>query len=365
MKIVFRTDASTQIGTGHLSRCLTLADEMKKRGADVLFFCRKHPGFSPEFIQNRGHRVVALPKPDTTQTENDGLKHSMWLGVSQLQDARETSEELLTNGFSEDKKADWLIVDHYSLDARWESQLQDLSSKIMCIDDLADRFHKCHILLDQNLHTDMKKRYNGKLPANCQKLLGPKYALLRPDFLQLRNKLKNHDGNVNRILVFMGGSDPTNETKKVLEALSRIKKQAISVDVVVGAVNPFRQEIAAQCTLLPNVSFFCQVGNIAELMLSADLSIGGAGSATWERCSMGLPSILISIADNQDDLAESVQRVNAAIFLGKKQYISIDQLASSIQKTINNKLLLQQLSKNSASLVDGHGTERVLRELGI
>lgn len=181
MEIAFRVDASHQIGTGHLMRCLTLADALKSRGVKTHFVCRHIPDHLIGLLVQKDHSLTRLPEDqriDTIDAAND-LTHSHWLGVSQTQDAHGTLQAL------NNEDLDWLVVDHYALDFRWESAMRQIAKRIMVIDDIADRSHDCDILLDQNLYADMETRYIGKVPSHCQCLLGPRYALLRDEFRQL------------------------------------------------------------------------------------------------------------------------------------------------------------------------------------
>ena len=172
MNIAFRVDASTQIGTGHFMRCLTLADALKQHGAKIRFASRHMPEYLRDMLVVKGHEFMLLDS-SPSDAISDGLSHANWLGTSQHADAQDTVQALSGQTW------DWLIVDHYALDARWESALRQTAKNIFVIDDIADRQHDCDVLLDQNLYADMDSRYTGKVPAHCQLLLGPRYALLR------------------------------------------------------------------------------------------------------------------------------------------------------------------------------------------
>ena len=222
--LVIRVDSSTRIGSGHLMRCRTLAEELKERGADVHFVCRRHSGNLNELLRDT-FSVYELPSPsiDTHNVADDD--YAAWLGIIQEEDAADTIATL--QGW----RPDWLVVDHYSLDKRWETALRPYVRRIMVIDDLANRTHDCDLLLDQNFYLGMENRYNNLVPSHCQLLLGPKYALLRPEFRKARKTLRIRDGKVQRIFVFFGGTDPTNETTKVIQALKTLELEFI-VDVV-------------------------------------------------------------------------------------------------------------------------------------
>jgi len=331
MNVVIRTDASHRIGTGHVMRCLPLADVLRGTGAAVSFICREHAGDLCHLIEQKGYAVHRLPcsEPETGIGGNEYLK---WLAVSQEEDARQTATALQ----QEREKPRWLIVDHYALDKKWEKAMRLHTERIMVIDDLANRRHDCDLLLDQNLYEDLQTRYDDLLPPGCQKLLGPTYALLRPEFLQARQSLRERDGTVRRLLIFFGGVDPTNETAKALEAVKLLNRPEITVDVIVGAANPHADQHRKQCDDLTNITVHGQVKNMAELMANADLAIGAGGTTTWERCCLGLPTITIVIADNQQEMIETIAGRGAVWNMGWHASVSANDLRDRLKYALVN-----------------------------
>lgn len=346
-KAYFRVDSSYFIGSGHLMRCLTLAEELKKEGFQIQFICRELPGNLIDIAENHGFAVSRLYMPEGLEYQPVDGDYNTWLGVSWEQDAEETIKII------KGKSLDWLIIDHYSLDIRWEKKLRPYVKKIMVIDDLANRPHDCDLLLDQNLVEDMEKRYEGLLPSYCVKLVGPQYALLRPEFREARKRLKKRDGTVKRMLIFFGGSDPTNETEKALKAVLMLNRPDITVDVVVGKTNPHREKIKELCSVHPNVNYYCQVNNMAELMAKAGLAIGAGGATTWERCYMGLPAIVIDIAENQKMVTNYLAKLGFIIYLGFKEEIDIYMINREIVKIIENKDILLSVEKKCYELKVG------------
>lgn len=208
MKIVFRTDASIQIGTGHVMRCLTLADELTRQGHECRFICREHPGHLGCLVNSKGYDLTLLPPPSDQplqQTNSETDDYELWLGAPWQEDARQTLDAISS------LNPDWLVVDHYALDAHWERTLSSTVDKIMVIDDLANRPHECTLLLDQNLGR-IASDYDELLPTTCQRLIGPRYALLRPEFAALREQSLKRRGKpeLKRILISLGGVDRTN-----------------------------------------------------------------------------------------------------------------------------------------------------------
>lgn len=363
MKIIIRTDASETIGSGHVMRCLTLADELKSNGAKILFICRELPGNMCSFIEAKGYTVYRLtPDAQGARTDVSGNlpEHANWLETSWENDSHETLM-VLQEEFAE---FDLLIVDHYAIDFRWEVLVRPFADKIMIIDDLADRHHDCDILLDQNFFHDMKKRYDGLVPNHCQLLLGPQYALLRPEFIDIRKNLRGREGTIKRLLVFFGGSDSNNETAKVLKALKLIDHLSMAVDVVVGKMNLHREDIKNICAELSNCTFHYQISNMAELMNSADLMIGAGGTTSWERCCLGLPGIVTGIAVNQLKIAEDLAESGVIYYLGESSGTSVCSYQHSFMALFQSPWMIRMLSKKGAALVDGHGCHRILSTLG-
>jgi len=355
MNIAFRTDATSQIGTGHFMRCLTLAEALKKQGAEIHFVSRGLPTHLRDMLATKGMQLTTLDS-ETTDSIDGGLAHAQWLGISQAQDAQATIQAL------SDQQWDWLVVDHYALDSRWESMLKQSAKSILVIDDIADRQHDCDVLLDQNMYADMNIRYSGKVPSHCQLLLGPRYALLRDEFRHLREQVKPRTDPVKRVLVFFGGVDADNYTGRSIESLSNIGVPDLHVDVVLGAQHPCREQIKAACA---QHGFIChvQTDKMAELMAAADLAIGGGGSASWERCCLGLPALLVALADNQINIAKALDLFGAGIYVGTLKTASVTIMRSAIVSLISTQDQLKVLSKKAYSLVDGLGVARVCQEL--
>lgn len=348
-------------------RCLTLAEELRARGADCHFICRLHPGHLVMLIRSSGFTVNELPMGtvDFQPALDDGkalTAHAQWLGCDWWTDARQTQEVLAA------MKPDWLVVDHYALDARWETSIDSCVKHLMVIDDLADRSHACNFLLDQNFYVDMTTRYLGRVPPACEMLLGPNHVLLRPEFTQIRQNIRKRSGQIRRILVFFGGSDPTNQTRNVLTALLILDLPDVDVDVVIGSSNPNRLELEKICGSMPKVELHCQVANMAELIERADLGIGAGGVAMWERCYLGLPTITVVFADNQLRTTEDVAKIGVIKYLGRSTAFTANDYAKAIKEMIDSPDEMRLMSEVSLGLVhDGTGQvadamERIFRK---
>lgn len=364
MRIAFRTDASIQIGTGHVMRCLTLADALAIQGADCQFICRAHEGNLIEMIRSKGYITYALP----VGTDDIGsgiasihpaapeLLHSHWLGATQAQDA-EACAPILAG-----MCPDWLIVDHYALDVRWESFLAPYFGKLMVIDDLADRPHECALLLDQTFGR-IDEDYLPLLPASCRLLCGSQYALLRPEFAALRSyslrrRAKPH---LRQLLITMGGVDKDNATAQVLQALRKCLIPAdCQITVVMGATAPWLEEVQNQAQYMPwPTRVLVGVSNMAQIIADSDLAIGAAGSTSWERCCLGLPTIMLVLAENQRAIAQALFDTGAA------HLVDIARLKN--QPIIPHKLIdprtICSMIAAAAAVTDGSGASKVIYNL--
>ncbi|MGA2539155.1 MAG: UDP-2,4-diacetamido-2,4,6-trideoxy-beta-L-altropyranose hydrolase, partial [Terracidiphilus sp.] len=243
----------------------------------------------------------------------------------------------------------------------WETQMRPYVRSIAVIDDLADREHECDVLIDANFHPDSVNRYADKLPAHCVQLLGPKYALLRGEFLQERAHLQNRTGlvrriqaqrvqaqrmlaqpilaqriQIQRILVFFGGVDLSNQTLKALGAIASLDRREIATDVVVGATNPHRGSVQEFCATHPDFAFHCQTAEMAMLMGQADLAIGAGGTTMWERCAMGLPSLVVTVAENQVPSTAAMACEGLLRYLGSSTEVSQSMIAHALLGLLEN-----------------------------
>lgn len=337
LNILIRADASVEIGSGHLMRCLTLADQLRSEGEEVAFVCRDLPGGMFNLLNERGYQVAKIAWTESGEE-------------AQQIDAGETikaATQLFPAGI------DWLVVDHYELDITWECRLRPHVRKLMVIDDLANRPHDCDLLLDQNYYKNSDRRYQDLVPVQCVMLLGPSYVLLRPEFAEAKQMLRARDGNVKRILIFFGGSDSTNQTRKALEAIKLVSRPEIGVDVVVGASNPHREEIKTLSREMENVQYHCQVSNMAELIASADIAVGAGGATTWERCSLGLPTLTVVFAENQLQTTLDLEQLGSIEFLGWADQLTASDFAKAIERLIQQPDQLKKLSERAGLAMDG------------
>lgn len=353
-RVAFRADASVEIGTGHVMRCLTLADALRDEGAQCLFLCRPHEGHLLDLIADRRHEAIALPRHGTvTPADPNAPAHADWLGADWETDAEDCRKALAG------READWLIVDHYALDHRWEKAMRQICHHLLVVDDLADRAHDCDILLDQNLGRRAAD-YRNLLPQGAQTLIGPRYALLRPEFSALREEslARRKHARLRHLLITMGGVDKDNATGAVLDALKGCDlPRELQIAVVMGPYAPWLAQVRAQAATMPRpTQVLSGVRDMARLMVEADLAIGAAGSTSWERCCLGLPTIQLVLADNQALIADALEQASAAVTL------EISSIGLSLPQFFKDKHFADRILRQgqAASLIaDGYGAKRV------
>ncbi len=355
MRVVFRADASQCIGTGHIMRCKVLAESLIQRGADVHFVCRQTDENLLRVLYSAAISVKLL-FGELPKVAKDG-DYESWLGLPQEQDAEQTIQVL------GDDHPDWLIVDHYSLDHTWESLLRPHVGNIVVIDDLANRTHDCDVLLDQNFSSVADSRYTRLVPSSCQQLLGPKYALLRPEYRQWRICKSEHKRNIRRVFVFFGGIDEEGATLKVVQAMLHEDFQHWQVDIVVGQNNPHREELNKLMQQHSRMTLHGFRPHLADLLARADLAIGAGGVNTWERMCLGVPSVVSSIAENQLSACESLSERGLIEYLGSLSEWGADSLRNCLLALDRDSNKRRELSLQSQLQVDGLGTARVTEAL--
>ena len=321
MRIAIRADASTAIGSGHVMRCLTLAEALRRAGGDIVFLCRKLSGHLGEEIRRRGVELIWV--------EGEGA------GEHKLRD-----------------RIDLLIVDHYDLDERWERSMRTLARRIMVIDDLADRPHDCDLLLDQNLLPALDTRYQGLVPDGCRLLLGPGYALLRDEFYASAANVRERTGFAH-LLLFFGGGDGENLTAR---ALLELCDSDFTADVVIGASNPHHDEIAALCRAGGGrYTLHVQTERMAELMARADLALGAGGGSHWERCLLGLPTLVVTVAENQRETTRLLHEKGVCLWLGEAANLPPGAFRRALDDLSRNPQRLAAMSRAAREIVPRDG----------
>ena len=347
MKVVFRADASEIIGHGHVRRTLTLAKKLRESGATIEFVSRECPGNLCDFVEENGFPVSRLPAPSSG-------------ALSWQEDADLTRATMPKDS----PPTDWLVVDHYDLDHRWESALRQSTRRIMVIDDLANRQHDCDLLLDQNLVAGLEERYVGKVPPGCGLLLGPAYALLETAYAELHDRARPRAGPVRRILISFGGVDADSLCSRSLSAFTSLNRPDIEVEIAIGESSPHLAALRKLAAPHKNVRIHAGATSLASLMSDADLAIGAAGTTTWERLCLGVPSLVVTVAPNQEPAAAELNRLGLIRLVGDKRHASESSIASALDKVFQTGLD-ESWSKSCLAMVDGRGAERVVAALNV
>lgn len=346
LAVVFRVDSGTAIGSGHLVRCLTLATELRRRGADVRFISREHRGHLINDIERDGYAVHRLRAPKRASESPDHRSLGSF-GASQEDDAAETAAALV------EQPTNWLIVDHYDLDALWEGRVRSLVGGILAIDDLANRFHVCDTLLDQNwLGSETGFRYDALVPESTLRLLGPRFALLQAEYAERRKAMTPRDGKAKRIVLFFGATDSSDESAKALDALSSPEYSDLTVDVVLGRNHPNPDGIKARVKARQGAACYEDLGSLAALLSSADVAGGGGGTTTWERLCLDLPSIVTTLAPNQEAISKVLADQGYIKWIGSAAETTVETYRRAFAKPPRSSLDLPPL-------VDGLGAKRV------
>jgi len=336
-------------------RCMTLARAWRDRGADCLFICREHPGNMLAFLREEGFRAHSLLWKDGKHFEYE-LAHGEWLGTSQEIDGAESLQPIAKF------HPDWLIVDHYALDAKWERIVRPHVRELLVIDDLADRHHVCSLLLDQTLGR-RAQTYEPFVSSDCKILAGATYALLRPEFASLRSATlaRRLSGELNYILITMGGVDRPNATGAILDVLRSFPLPArCEITVVMGAKAPWLEDVRQQArTMTVPTRVLTDIRDMAALMANSDIAIGAAGSTSWERCCLGLPTILLVLADNQRFGATQLAQAGAAYMVGEIRDIA-NRLPGALSDLIA-KDARTHMAAQASKICDGMGVSRVMR----
>ena len=328
---LFRCDASAQIGAGHVSRCLSLAEALSEAGWTVRFAVSAE---TPQTVPEIGKLGFPL--------------HILGTG-----------DEIGAMRGEAGEAADLLVIDHYERDATFEKACRGFAHKILVFDDMTGRTHDCDVLLDAAASS--AEAYRALVPPHASVLSGPDYAVVRRVFREARaDALARRDGRpVQNILVSCGATDPANVTAAALDALAAWPDMAVTA--VLSSKAPHLQSIRA--ALRPNVTLKTDVDNMAELMSLADVAIGTAGASAYERAVLGLPAILVTVADNQRGIAQITIAAGAAADAGGLVGHVCARIGAQLQRLIENALARIEIAQASSALVDGRGAIRVMLEL--
>jgi UDP-2,4-diacetamido-2,4,6-trideoxy-beta-L-altropyranose hydrolase len=339
MKLIIRADASVEIGTGHLMRCLALAQAWQDATGQAIFALATSAPILEQRLQSVGMKVVHL---------------SLRLGSAE--DAEETAS------LARQLDASWIVVDGYHFGAEYQRIIKDSGLHLLFIDDYghADHYY-ADIVLNQNIYA-----HEGLYPHRepyTQLLLGTRYTLLRREFWQWRGWRRSLPLVASKVLVTLGGSDPDNVTLKVIQALQLVETEGLEAVVVVGGSNPHYEllQAAVQDLRFP-IRLESNVTNMPELMAWADVAVTAGGSTCWELAFMGLPSLILMLADNQQSSAKKLGGLSGRN-LGWHEDVSFGEIAEAVSQLLASAQTRAEMVKRGQELVDGEGSDRVLMQL--
>jgi UDP-2,4-diacetamido-2,4,6-trideoxy-beta-L-altropyranose hydrolase len=339
--VVFRADGSANIGLGHIMRCLTLAGSLKARGAEAVFVTKGYSESVPSIIRRGGFECFLIPPGCTSLEDLDFLLKA-----------------------ADEKASRIAVCDGYFMDEAYFAAIKSAGFKLLVIDDLADRCLPADLVLNQNVYA-APEMYEGLTDAKL--LLGTDFAIIRREFAEAR-PMRKPAGIVREVLVTLGGSDPANQTLKVLRALCGMDGD-FRVTAVLGAANGHIERIRAFASKSGrDIEIIVNAGNMAELMVRADMGITAGGTTTWETCCVGLPTIVVSLADNQEMVLKTLAEHGIANVLGRAEWLSEEDIASVARNFMSDPDERQELSTRGMALVDGFGAGRaaeMLMELAV
>ena len=340
MNLIIRADASIEIGTGHLMRCLALAQAWQNTERQAIFVMATSDPALKQRLLAEGMEVVNLSVP-----------------LGSAEDAKETAS------LAHQLDASWVVVDGYHFSAEYQRIIKDSGLSLLFIDDYAHANHYyADLVLNQNIYA-----YEG-LYANRESythlLLGTRYTLLRREFWQWRGWQRKHPLIASKLLVTMGGSDCDNVTQKVIQALQLVEADELEAVVVVGASNPHYEnlKLASQESRFP-IRLEKNVTNMPELMAWADMAVTSGGSTCWELAFMGLPSVILILAENQRAIAQKLDGMGVAVNLGWHEDVSATEIASMVAQLLIAVGTRAEMILCGQELVDGEGSFRVVRAL--
>jgi UDP-2,4-diacetamido-2,4,6-trideoxy-beta-L-altropyranose hydrolase len=342
VKVLFRVDASANLGTGHLMRCAALALRLQNKGVEIHFACIHFSEALISLLRSRGYFVQVLSNSVIDDWQIDLYE-----------------TQVIAKNIS---PVDLLVVDHYFLSYEWEHGMRHYARRILIVDDLANRVHDCDILVDQNLHENALHRYDLFVPKNTKQFHGPRFAFLHPEF-DNKSLQRLRDGRLNNLLVFFGGVDQTNQCHKVIDALQLLEDCMPETKIVLGAAYPKKEAVHLYAKNIEQLIIIDHTDLMPELVSRADLAIGTCGVAAWERCVLGLPSLVVVTAENQREDAQILDYLGAVRYLGNALDVTAAQWAHELSVLKNDPKQLQKMSARSLAVMKGR--EEAILELEV
>jgi UDP-2,4-diacetamido-2,4,6-trideoxy-beta-L-altropyranose hydrolase len=334
-ELIIRADATPEIGSGHVMRCLALAQAWKKSGGNVTFVSH---------LPNRTLRARLLSEQcEFAQVETPHPSGDDWKALGAVIRGRLRPA---------------IVLDGYHFDPEYQKRVRETGNTVLVVDDIVlHPRYECDFVLNQNVNAERIQYPTG---PDTKLLLGSRFAMLRTEFLVCRERERRIPDDAQRVLVTLGGSDPDNVTRVVVDAMRRITSPELQVRIVIGPDNPNAEQL---CSRHDDHFEFIRSANMPELMMWADVAISAAGSTSWELALLGVPSLLITVAENQAGICRDMAEQGAAVSLGQHDELNPDDLARTVEAVLHDRDLRQRLSDAGRALIDGQGAYRVATEL--
>jgi UDP-2,4-diacetamido-2,4,6-trideoxy-beta-L-altropyranose hydrolase len=355
MRVAFRVDASSRIGLGHLVRCLALARAVRSLGADVLVLMRRHDVDVSARIAEADCALRWLAPPGSNDVDAVAVKepvHASWAGVPWYIDAAESAREVSA------WNASWVVIDHYSFDARWHRHIRgEAGVRIAAIDDLADRDLDVDLLIDHNFVKDHQTKYAGRVAPRTPILGGPRFALIGPAYAKGPRYV--FGGAVRKIGIFMGGVDASDLTTRAWEGCRRTAGFRGEIGIATTSANPHLLRLRAHIAHDHDTSLAVDLPDLSDFFAEHDLQIGAGGGATWERCCAGAPALTLVVAENQLGVVEELSAAGVVAALPSGHDPTAETIGRAVAELLGQPDRLATMSARSRKLVDGLGAERV------
>lgn len=349
----FRADASNEIGTGHIMRCLAIADVLLSRGHKVGFICAQINPQLKDLIRSR--QIPLFQTQPDPKTGQGSYRHSHWLIGSEEADAELTIKAI------GNVNCEGVFMDHYGLAKPWEDLILKKTSNVAVMDDLCDRPHSARILIDYNIYKN-EKDYSALVDKSTQILQGPAYAPIRMELRDLRENVQSHSGQVRSVLISFGGSDSQGYTLRAAEGLVLSRKKFEKVRIILSPESKTHSAISKICH--ENAyELLNPTPKLGEYILKSDFGIGAGGVTQVERSFLGLPSLIASIAENQSVLSAKMSEIEICKSLGDAAHITSGDWSKAIQKYSSDQKWLKETQEKGLSLFDGKGCDRIVNAL--
>jgi UDP-2,4-diacetamido-2,4,6-trideoxy-beta-L-altropyranose hydrolase len=340
--LIIRADASAKIGSGHLMRCIALAQFYKSKNmGDIIFITCCSNDALLTFIIDNGFQVVRLEKAYPDPKDLEMMSRILY-----------------------DNTVSWVVLDGYHLDSAYQLNLKNKGCRLLVIDDMNHLHHYyADLLLNQNIDAE---NFNYSCEQNSRLLLGTRYILLRHEFLAFKERKKKNYQIARRMMVSLGGADPNNVTLEIIHSLCKLRISGFHVKVIAGPSHPQISSLRKAADMAPfPIEIFHNVRKMANFMAWADLAISAGGTTCWELAYMRVPFAVVILAKNQEKIALGLHDATAAINLGWYSSLTSEALTDCLLNLIENKDKRMELSSNGKNLVDGLGVERVQKQMVI